>query len=354
MVFINPKIDFAFKKIFGSEESKAILISFLNAILYQENPVIQDLEILNPYQAPKIAGIKDSYLDVKAKITEDKTVIIEMQVLNVESFEKRILYNAAKAYSIQLSVGEDYHLLNPVIALTITDFEMFPQGNGAQPDKVISCYRLKEKETLTDYSDDIELFFVELPKFRKTLEQLQTLTDKWLYFLKSAKILKSVPACMEAVAELKQAFEIARVSSLDVAELDNLEKREQVIHDSRNAVVKATKVGEEIGLKKGEEIGLKKGEEIGLKKGEEIGLKKGEEIGLKKGEEIGLQKGEEIGLQQGEELGDRKARLAIAKTLLITLDRQTVSQITDLPLEELNDLPDPNLKAKGKIEGDQG
>ncbi|MEY3867750.1 MAG: hypothetical protein RLZZ338_1641, partial [Cyanobacteriota bacterium] len=124
MRFINPKTDFAFKKIFGSEQSKDILISFLNGMLYEGKSVILDLEIVNPYQVPRIRGIKDTYLDVKAKITGDKTVIIEMQVLNVEGFEKRILYNASKAYSIQLETGEDYTLLNPVIALTITDFEM--------------------------------------------------------------------------------------------------------------------------------------------------------------------------------------------------------------------------------------
>ena len=78
MIFINPKTDFAFKKIFGSEQSKDILISFLNAILYKGNPTIEDLEIINPYLAPKIRGIKDTYLDVKAKITGNKTVIIEM------------------------------------------------------------------------------------------------------------------------------------------------------------------------------------------------------------------------------------------------------------------------------------
>jgi hypothetical protein len=65
-------------------------------MLYQEQPVIEDLEILDPYQAPRIKGIKDSYLDVKAIITGNKTVIIERQVLNVLGFEKRILYNAAK------------------------------------------------------------------------------------------------------------------------------------------------------------------------------------------------------------------------------------------------------------------
>jgi predicted transposase/invertase (TIGR01784 family) len=69
-VFINPKTDFAFKKIFGSKHSKDILISFLNAIVYDEQDTIQDLIILDPYQAPRIEGIKDSYLDVKATLAE--------------------------------------------------------------------------------------------------------------------------------------------------------------------------------------------------------------------------------------------------------------------------------------------
>lgn len=173
MIFINPKIDFAFKKIFGSEDSKDILVSFLNALIYEAQPIIQDLEILNPYLAPKIRGIKDTYLDIKAKIIdsetkEDRTVIIEMQVLNVEGFEKRILYNAAKSYSIQLTTGQGYNLLNPVIALTITDFVMF-----ADLPNVTSRFVLKEKDFLIDYPIyDIELIFVELPKFKKELTWL--------------------------------------------------------------------------------------------------------------------------------------------------------------------------------------
>ncbi|MFN5753724.1 MAG: PD-(D/E)XK nuclease family transposase, partial [Pseudanabaena sp.] len=73
MIFINPKIDFAFKKIFGSEDSKDILISFLNALIYEAQPVIQDIEIINPYVAPKIRGLKSTYLDIKAKIIEAET-----------------------------------------------------------------------------------------------------------------------------------------------------------------------------------------------------------------------------------------------------------------------------------------
>ncbi|MCL1472813.1 Rpn family recombination-promoting nuclease/putative transposase [Argonema antarcticum] len=237
MIFINPKTDFAFKKIFGSEQSKDILISFLNAILYDGNPTIEDLEILNPYLAPKIRGIKDTYLDVKAKITGNKTVIIEMQVLNIEGFEKRILYNAAKAYSIQLDSGEDYTLLNPVIALTITDFEMFPNL-----DKVISRFVLKEQDYLVDYLIyDIELVFVELPKFNKELDDLETLTDKWIYFLKSARSLQTVPETMGEVPEIYKAFEIANQANLNREELEDLQKREIFIQDQRNAVKKAVK-----------------------------------------------------------------------------------------------------------------
>ncbi|BAZ13477.1 hypothetical protein NIES4071_53160 [Calothrix sp. NIES-4071] len=246
MTFINPKTDFAFKKIFGSKQSKDILINFLNAILYQEKTVILDLEIIDPYQAPRIKGIKDSYLDVKATITGNKTVIIEMQVLNVLGIDKRVLYNAAKAFSIQLRVGEDYTLLNPVIALTITDFDMF-EGNN----KVISRYRLKEKDDFTDYSDDIELVFVELPKFTKQLSELETLSDKWLYFLKAANTLKSVPPSLEEVPEINHAFEVARESKLTPKELEALEKREIFLHDSKNAILKAKQDGEAKGRREG-------------------------------------------------------------------------------------------------------
>jgi len=237
MRFINPKTDFAFKKIFGDEQNKEILISFLNAILYQGNSAIESLEILNPYQAPKIRGVKDTYLDIRAKLNNEQTVIIEMQVLNVEGFEKRILYNAAKAYSIQLDTGVDYTLLNPVIALTITDFEMFPNL-----DKVISRFVLKERDYLVDYLIyDIELVFVELPKFGKKLEELETLTDKWIYFLKNAKSLEVVPEQMGEVPAINKAFEVANRVGLTREELEDLEHQEIYIQDQRNAITKAVK-----------------------------------------------------------------------------------------------------------------
>jgi predicted transposase/invertase (TIGR01784 family) len=284
-MFINPKTDFAFKKIFGSKKSKNILISFLNAILYQGENTIADLEILDPYQAPRIKGIKDSFLDVKATLQDHSTVIIEMQVLNVLGFEKRVLYNAAKAYSIQLNVGEDYTLLNPIIALTITDFEIFPQSP-----KVISSFALREKEELTSYGDDIELVFVELPKFNKSLEELESLSDKWLYFLSHASKLQSVPTTMEQEPAINHAFEIAKQSRLTRKELEILEKREMVLHDNRNAILYAE------------------------------------------------QKARQEGREEGKEEGKREATIAIAQQLFDVFDLETIAQKTGLSLAELRSL----------------
>jgi predicted transposase/invertase (TIGR01784 family) len=295
VTFINPKTDFAFKKIFGSPQSNGILMSFLNAILYPDQSGITDLEILDPYQAPRIEGIKDSYLDVKATLADQKTVIIEMQVLNVLGFEKRVLYNAAKAFSIQLGVGDDYALLNPVIGLTITDFEMFEHSP-----KVISRYRLKEKDDLTDCSDDIELVFVELPKFQQELSDLQALTDKWLYFLKAANQLQSVPPELDKIAAIHDAFEVARQSRLTREELDALERREMFLHDNRNAIRKAQILGEQKGLA------------------------------------AGLVQGRTEGRVEGE----REATLAIARSLLGVLDLDTISRTTGLTIPELEQLRD--------------
>jgi len=234
MRFISPKTDFAFKKIFGSTDSKDILISFLNAILYRGEPTIKDLEILNPYSASRVTGLQDTYLDVKAKITGDKTVIIEMQVLNVAAFDKRVLYNAAKTYATQLKSGEGYWKLKPVIALTITDFVMFENQ-----DRVISHFVFKENEDLFDYPNhELELFFVELPKFHKELDDLETLTEKWIYFMKNTNQLEAVPETMEIVPEIGKALRIANQANFSPEELEDLEKREMFLEDQQGAIIK--------------------------------------------------------------------------------------------------------------------
>jgi predicted transposase/invertase (TIGR01784 family) len=257
MNFISPKTDFAFKKIFGSTDSKDILISFLNALLYNEQPVIEDLEIIDPYSSSKVRGLKDTYLDVKAKITGNKTVIIEMQVLNVAAFDKRVLYNAAKVYSSQLKSGEGYSKLKPVIALTITDFEMFKNR-----DKVISHFVFKEREELFDYpNQELEMVFVELPKFHKELDTLESLTEKWIYFIKNTSNLDAVPEVMRIVPEIQKAFAIANEANLSPEELEDLEKREMFIEDQRGAIIKGIQEGIQQGIQEGIQQGIQEGQQ---------------------------------------------------------------------------------------------
>jgi predicted transposase/invertase (TIGR01784 family) len=243
MIFINPKIDFAFKKIFGSEDSKDILISFLNALIYEEKPVIQDLEILNPYLAPKIRGVKDTYLDIKAKIKDvdgsDHDVIIKMQVLNIEGIEKRILYNAAHAYSTERRLSEAHNPSNPVIALTITDFVMFSELNT-----VISRFILNERDFLVDHSIyDIELIFVELPKFKKQLSELKTTVDKWLFFLNETSSILEIPENMGIVPEIKKAFDMANQANFTLSELKDQQKLEISIQNQRVTIAQAIQQG---------------------------------------------------------------------------------------------------------------
>ncbi|MEG3847680.1 Rpn family recombination-promoting nuclease/putative transposase [Microcoleus sp. herbarium19] len=235
MTFINPKTDYAFKKIFGSSKSKDILISFLNAMIYDGNPTIEDLEIINPNLPPQVEGLKDSSLDVKAKLADDTLVIIEMQVLNVESFGQIILYNAAKTYASQLQKGQGYRMLRPVIALTLTDFEMFKNSN-----KLISRFVYKEENSNLPYPDnDLKLVFVELPKFTKTVDQLETLADKWLYFMKYAVTITEIPPVMDSVPEIHQAFDIADRVNLSPEEIANIERQEMFIYDQQGTIIKA-------------------------------------------------------------------------------------------------------------------
>ena len=195
MKFINPKVDYAFKKIFGSHQSEKILISFLNAIIYDGEKIIESLTIVNPFNPGQIISFKDTYLDVKAVLVDGSIVVIEMQVARMTAFNKRVAYNLAKAYANQLDKGEKYPLLNPAIAVTITDFILFKTTDDAI-NKFVFQEETKKLECL---DKELRLIFVELPKFKKTLSELQGLKDKWIYFLKEAASLDGIPESLGEV-----------------------------------------------------------------------------------------------------------------------------------------------------------
>ena len=232
MRFIDPKIDFAFKKIFGSSDSKDILINFLNAILYEGQPLIEDLEIIDSQPENPTLGAQETRLDVKATINGDRIALVEIQLINVPSFGNRVLYNAAKSYSQQLTGKDRYERLKTVISLKIADFEMFDN----QPE-FMSRFVFQEKEQQFECPDTaIELVFIELPKFSKELAALETTADQWIYFLKKTSTLETVPETMSAVPEIQKAFRIATEDNFTQEELKELQKQELWIQDQQIAI----------------------------------------------------------------------------------------------------------------------
>jgi len=308
MKFLDIKTDYAFKKVFGVEENKDILIEFLNSIVdFPQDNQIKDLKIVDPYNIPMLKGMKDTYVDVKAVLEDGSKVIIEMQVLNHEGFEKRVLYNMAKNYSAQLIQGESYSLLNPIIAITIADFTMFNDT-----DKIVTYFKLLEKTEFIDYSNDIEMIFVELPKFNKTLQELKTIQDKYIYFIKNAGSLECIP---KELNTLQKAFGIINEANLSQEELEIQYKRKEFISIQKLALKKALNDGMKKGLREGLKEGLQKGIEQGVKQGIEQGVKQG--------------------IEQGIEKGKKEAKVEIAKQLLDVLDDETIAIKTGLSVDEI-------------------
>ncbi|MFB2921802.1 MULTISPECIES: Rpn family recombination-promoting nuclease/putative transposase [Aerosakkonema] len=247
MRFISPKVDYAFKKIFGSSQSQEILISFLNAIIYSGDKIIQSLTIVNPYNPGQVLSLKETYLDVKAVLADGSVVLIEMQIARVSAFSKRVIYNVGKAYTNQLGIGEDYFSLTPVIGVTITDFILFNQT----PD-VISQFVFQEKTTKFAYPDpELQLIFIELPKFKKSLSELTSLSDRWIYFLKQAATLDEIPEKLGEVNEIGLALNIANQATMTVEELEVVERRSMMLQDERGRLTYAREEGKEEGKEEG-------------------------------------------------------------------------------------------------------
>ncbi|NEQ09620.1 MAG: Rpn family recombination-promoting nuclease/putative transposase [Moorea sp. SIO4E2] len=239
MRFISPKIDYVFKKIFGSKESKNILISFLNAIIYDGEPIIQSLTIINPYNPGQVLTLKDTYLDVKAVLADGEIVLIEMQVSSMTCFSKRVLYNMVKGYVNQLKTAEDYIRLKPVIAVTITDFILFDETQ-----QIINQFVFQEKtEKFECLEEELQLIFIELPKFHKRLSELETLADKWIYFIKEASSFDNIPPSLGEVSEIESALNLANQAGMTPEELEIADRRAMALQDERGKITYAEEIG---------------------------------------------------------------------------------------------------------------
>jgi predicted transposase/invertase (TIGR01784 family) len=237
MKFVDIKNDIAFRKIFGDENKKEVLISFLNAILMLENEhKISGIEILTPYQLPDLVGGKVTIVDVKAKDQTGKQYIIEMQIAEMDGFDKRVLYYASKSYSSQIDRGELYEKLNPTFFIGILEFIITQNAD------YISRHKITDIQTGEHLLKDIEFNFIELPKFTKQESEINSIVDQWIYFIKNAESLAVIPETVQDEG-LKTAYHSADKHNWTKRELEEYDKvfiREQ---DDRGRLSFAEKKG---------------------------------------------------------------------------------------------------------------
>lgn len=252
MCRINPKVDFAFKKLFGSEENKDLLISLINAIISEDQQVVE-IELKNPYNLADYRKGKMSILDIKACDYTGRWFNVEMQVGEDLYFDKRAIYYWAKLITEQLSEGEMFKKLQKTICINILDFDFVP---GA--DNFHNLYEFTNTTTQqNDHLHDVfELHYIELRKFHKKYHEISNALDRWISFLSGAHQLdkNNLPPQLAQDNAIKKAV-LAVDRMFDEEERTIYETRMQVLADVESKIASA----EEKGLKKGLEKGLEKG-----------------------------------------------------------------------------------------------
>ena len=264
-VFADPKTDVVFKRIFGAEARKPLLIALLNDLLELKGPRrIRDVQHLSLEQHVTAPKSKLSIVDVKCTTTSGRRFVVEMQVLPVEGFEKRVVYNASKAYVLQLRDADDYPKLCDIVGVTICNFKLWPKKHEDRGFKVpmLSRWRMQEQHSGHKGLRQVQYAFLELPKYRAGKDP-ETLIDKWAYFFREAKNFEVIPPALSE-GPFREALEIARRASFTNAEWEEYERSKMAEQDERGAISLAHREGKEEGRKSGLAEGEIKGKRDAL------------------------------------------------------------------------------------------
>ena len=266
---INPRVDIAFKKIFGVEENKDLLISLINSIV-SESDQVTDLTLLNPYNPKNFRTDKLSILDIKAQGAMGKKFNIEIQITDEADYDKRALYYWAKLYTEQLKSGEDYSKLSKAIGIHILNFTSIPKV-----EKYHNVFHITEKDSNLSYFKDLELHTIELKKFSDNSDEeltdivakIKNSLDVWVTFLTRNDLLNpdNLPKELND-AKLKKAINVLEVMNFSEQERSAYEDHLKWMMIEANTI----KNYEERGEARGIEIGREEGREEGRSEGERV------------------------------------------------------------------------------------
>ena len=238
--YINPYTDFGFKKLFGTEMNKDLLISFLNALFNGSEKEIEDVQYLNGENLGDGYGDRRSIFDVYCMAKDGSRFIVEMQKAEQEYFKDRSVYYATTPIRQQAPKGEwDYHL-DDVYTIGVLNFE-FP--NGEYPaDSYRHEIKLKDVEDNHVFYDKLTFIYLEMPKFTKTEDELESMFDKWMFVLRNLSRLLERPKALQDRIFTK-LFEQAEIARYSESERRQYEESKKVFWDNYSVMKTATEKG---------------------------------------------------------------------------------------------------------------
>lgn len=269
--YLNLFVDYAFKRMFGTEHSKPYLIDLLNAILQLKDKII-DLSFLDKEQLGITAADRKAVFDVFCIDQSGRRFIIELQNLFQPRFRDRSLYYSTFPIQVQAVKGDWDFELQETITIGILGFKF----DHTHPDQLIHRVRLIEEESGIVFNDHLAYVYIETPKFKKKEEDLESRLDHWLYVLRGMPTFKEIPVTLREDELFKSFFMAAEVANLEFAEYMNYVASQKEQWD-RYAIKKGAI---EEGMKEGIEQGIEQGMQQGIEQGREEGIEKGREEGI--------------------------------------------------------------------------
>ena len=274
-VYAELLCDFMFKRLFGSEANKDVLIWFLNMIL--EDVVIEDVDFIPTEHLGLSKEDRKAVFDISCRCSNGETLIIEMQKGYQEHFRKRAIYytsypiieqgrKAKEAYIKEHQCkndGEEFRWdfnLKPVMVVAILNFK-FDHTEEWPQDRYHSSYRLREDCSNEVMTDALRYVFLELGRFRKHLWELENAFDKWMYLFKHIHEMVDIPAIFQT-SEFNRLFILSKIGNFTAEEQKEYEKSLMHMSDYYNIINSAEKIAREEGREEGSML---KAVEIGRK-----------------------------------------------------------------------------------------
>ena len=299
--YLNPYTDFGFKKLFGSELNKDLLISFLNALFEQSkgivNDEITDITYLNAEKLGRSASERRAIFDVYCTTKHGSRFIVEMQNVFQQFFKDRSVYYSS--FPIREMAKKDTkdgawdYELQSVYTVGILNFVFKDEQkdvdtgklkivNEFSDDDLFHIVVLTDQTTGKVFYDKLVYFYLEMPKFQKKEDELVTMYDKWLFVLRNlSKLLERPRELQERIFE--RVFKEAEIAMFSPEEYTAYEESLHSLWDITNAMNDAESKGFNKGKKEGEKLGIEKGREQGRVEGEKLGIVKTAIAMLKKG-----------------------------------------------------------------------